>query len=46
MLGVGYWWVGDFYKGGTIGAGPDYNNPGNNKLSDEYMVINKLTLTF
>ncbi len=36
MLGVGYWWVGDFYKG----------TDSNNKLNDDYMVINKLTLTF
>jgi hypothetical protein len=36
MLGVGYWFVGDYYKG-------DNNNNG---LRDEYMVINKLTLTF
>ena len=36
MLGVGYWFVGDYYKG-------DSNN---NELRDEYMLINKLTLTF
>jgi hypothetical protein len=36
MLGVGYWFVGDYYKG-------DSNN---NQLRDEYMLINKLTLTF
>ena len=42
MLGVGYWWVGDFYKGGLL----EDNNPDANKLYDEYMIINKLTLTF
>jgi hypothetical protein len=36
MLGVGYWFVGDYYKGG--------NN--NNELRDEYMLLNKLILTF
>ena len=36
MLGVGYWFVGEYYKGsGTT-----------NELRDDYMVINKLTLTF
>jgi hypothetical protein len=36
MLGVGYWLVGEYYKGsGTA-----------NELRDNYMVINKLTLTF
>jgi len=38
MLGVGYWWVGDYYRAtGTQSSAP---------LRDEYMVINKLTLTF
>ncbi len=37
MLGVGYWWVGDYYKGLASE---------NNHVRDEYMVINKLTLTF
>jgi hypothetical protein len=36
MLGVGYWFVGDYYKGGDNG----------NALRDDYLVINKLTLTF
>jgi hypothetical protein len=36
MLGVGYWFVGDYYKG-------DNNN---NSLRDDYLLINKLTLTF
>jgi hypothetical protein len=36
MLGVGYWFVGDYYKGAS----------NDNQLRDEYMVINKLTLTF
>jgi hypothetical protein len=52
MLGAGYWWVGDFYKGGSgwyDGTGawiPGGNTPSNNALRDEFMVINKLTLTF
>jgi hypothetical protein len=37
MLGVGYWWVGDFYKGLASEQ---------NKVRDDYMIINKLTLTF
>ena len=37
MLGAGYWWVGDYYKGTT-----DYNRD----LSNNYLLINKLTLTF
>ena len=38
MLSVGYWWVGDYYRGpNTQSAAP---------LRDDYMVINKLTLTF
>jgi hypothetical protein len=36
MLGVGYWFVGDYYKG-TSNA---------NRINDDYMLINKLTLTF
>ena len=38
MLGVGYLWTGDYYKG--------YNPAGVNKVNDDYLVINKLTLTF
>lgn len=37
MLGGGYWLTGKFYQG---------NTPTNNELSDNFMVINKLTLTF
>ena len=37
MLGVGYWWVGDYYKGLASEQ---------NQVRDNYMVINKLTLTF
>ena len=37
MLGVGYWWVGDYYKGLA---------PEQNEVRDNYMLINKLTLTF
>jgi hypothetical protein len=37
MLGVGYWWAGDYYKGLTAE---------NNQIHDDYMIINKLTLTF
>jgi len=36
MLGVGYWFVGDYYKGSSNA----------NTLRDNYMLINKLTLTF
>jgi len=36
MLGVGYWFVGDYYKG----------NNNANSLNNDYMLINKLTLTF
>ena len=37
MLGLGYWKVGDYYYGTTSA---------NRDLANEYMVINKLTLTF
>ena len=37
MLGGAYWMVGDYYKGNTTT---------NNDLEDQFMVINKLTLTF
>ena len=37
MVGVGYWWVGDYYKGLA---------PEQNEVRDNYMLINKLTLTF
>jgi len=36
MLGVGYWLTGDYYKGTNS----------DNQVRDDYMVINKLTLTF
>ncbi|MBN1473873.1 MAG: hypothetical protein JW914_04595 [Syntrophaceae bacterium] len=36
MLGAGYLWTGDYFK---------YNNSAN-KVDDNFMVINKLTLTF
>jgi len=36
MLGIGYLFTGDYYKG--------FNN--NNKTVDDYMLINKLTLSF
>lgn len=36
LLGVGYLWTGDYFK---------YNNDAN-KVDDNFMVINKLTLTF
>jgi hypothetical protein len=37
MLGVGYWWPGKYMEG---------NSALNNGLHDDYMVLNKLTLTF
>jgi hypothetical protein len=37
MLGAGYWIVGNYYKGATSS---------NNDLNDDFMVINKLSLTF
>ena len=36
MLGVGYLFTGDYFKGVTVGA----------EVRDDYLVINKLTLTF
>jgi len=36
MLGIGYLWTGDYYKGAS----------GSNELVDDYMLINKLTLSF
>ena len=38
MLGVGYLFTGDYYKG--------YNGPGNNEVDNDYIVLNKLTLSF
>jgi len=35
MLGLGYWFVGDYFKANTT-----------NSLKDDYLLINKLTLTF
>jgi len=37
MVGGGYWMVGDYYKGTAV-AGQD--------VDDNYMILNKLTLTF
>jgi hypothetical protein len=45
MLGVGYWWAGDYYKGNTGDPSAAGYNP-NVSIHDDYMVINKLTLTF
>jgi hypothetical protein len=36
MLGIGYLWTGDYFKGTS----------GSNELVDDYMLINKLTLSF
>jgi hypothetical protein len=36
MLGVGYLFTGDYFKG----------TAGTSQVSDDYMIINKLTLTF
>jgi hypothetical protein len=36
MLGGGYLWTGDYFKGTST----------NNSTQNDYMVINKLTLTF
>ena len=36
MMGVGYLWTGDYYKGSN----------GDNNLNNNYLLINKLTLTF
>jgi hypothetical protein len=36
MLGIGYLFTGDYYKGKVA----------DNKVNDDYMLINKLTLTF
>jgi hypothetical protein len=42
MLGVGYLWTGDYYKGYY----DEVDDLGNGEVDDIYMVINKLTLTF
>jgi hypothetical protein len=36
MVGFGYWFVGDYFKGYTTG----------NEVQNDYLIINKLTLTF
>ena len=36
MIGVGYLWAGDYYKG--VGA--------TNKIDDNYLIMHQLTLTF
>jgi len=38
MLGVGYLFTGDYYKG--------YNISNTNEVNDDFILINKLTLTF
>jgi hypothetical protein len=40
MLGIGYLFTGDYFKGGGAIAG------GTDKVDDDYLIINKLTLTF
>jgi hypothetical protein len=40
MLGVGYLFTGDYFKGKCTQCGAD------NKVNDDYMLINKLTLNF
>ena len=36
MIGAGYWWVGDYFKGTST----------TNKIDDTYLLMHKLTLTF
>jgi len=36
MIGFGYWWVGDYFKGTSTG----------NQIDDDYIVMHKLTLSF
>lgn len=36
MIGFGYWWVGDYFKGTSTG----------NETDDDYIVMHKLTLAF
>jgi hypothetical protein len=36
MIGAGYWWVGDYFKGTSA----------TNKIDDTYLLMHKLTLTF
>ena len=38
MLGVGYLFTGDYFKG--------HDDDSNNEVSDDFIIINKLTLTF
>ncbi len=42
MLGAGYWFVGKYYEG--TGGLNQYNQP--SKIKNDFLVINKLTLTF
>ncbi len=45
MLGAGYWFTGDYYKG--IGLPTSYYGyPAFPEVKNDFMVINKLTLTF
>jgi len=36
MIGFGYWWVGDYFKGTSA----------SNAIDDDYIVMHKLTLSF
>jgi hypothetical protein len=36
MIGFGYWWVGDYFKGASSA----------NVIDDDYLLTHKLTLTF
>ena len=45
MLGGGYLWTGDYYKGYNFDSKARVGR-GNNDVSNNYLLINKLTLTF
>jgi hypothetical protein len=50
MLGLGYLFTGDYFKGTNAGQGTGIGLPPTSSLpndkNDDYMIINKLTLTF
>jgi hypothetical protein len=46
MLGAGYWFVGKYYKGAGIAGDTDASGILYGDVKNDFMVINKLTLTF
>ena len=46
MLGAGYWFVGKYYEGAGIAGALDAAGAPYGSAKNDFLVINKLTLTF